>query len=273
MKKIVNLTMCLVLCLVAALAIIPQRQETAQTEYFATSFNGASNFTTKTFTVSYTERVPSGKTLALRTPDYIVPNVTCVPIAGANILGFYDRYYTELIPNFTPGITYAGKYYMYNAYDDNVTNAALLLAADMGLTDPSKQGATVAGCKTGFETYCNRKSLSVSFSSTMQNGSLNYETAKAQLNSDKPIILFCSEFNLAAMSQNGKTDSIVLYTSTTPHAMVAFGYSEYTYTLSDGSTRVDKYLDVASGVLAHSSAKVYMGSDLTVDDAYAVTIY
>ncbi|MDE7087596.1 MAG: hypothetical protein K2O67_05335 [Clostridia bacterium] len=273
MKKIVNFTMCLVLCLLAMFAIIPQRQEATQTKYFATSFNGASEFTTKVFTVSYAERVPSGKTLALRTPDYIVPNVTCVPIAGANILGFYDRYYTELIPNFTPGVTYAGVYYVYNAYDDNVTNAALQLAADMGLTDPAKQGATVAGCKTGFEKYCNIKSLSVSFDSTMQNNSLNYETAKEQLNSGKPIIIFCSYFNLATMGQNGKTDTIVLYTSTTPHAMVAFGYSEYTYTLSDGSTRVDKYLEVASGVDTLSSAMVYMGSDLTVDDAYAVTIY
>lgn len=273
MKKIVNFTMCLVLCLLATFAILPQRQEATQTEYFATTFNGASDFTTKVFTVSYAERVPSGKTLALRTPDYIVPNVTCVPIAGANILGFYDRYYTELIPNFTPGVTYAGNYYVYNAYDDNVTNAALQLAADMGLTDPSTQGATVAGCKTGFQSYCNRKSLSVSFDSTMQNNSFNYKTAKAQLNSGEPVILFCSYFNLADMSQNGKTDTIVLYTSATPHAMVAFGYSEYTYTFSDGSTRVDKYLDVASGVDKFPYIKVYMDSDLIVDDAYAVTIY
>lgn len=273
MKKSIALTMCLILCLLATYAIIPKQQSTTETEYYASSFNGASDFTDKVFTVSYTERTPNGKALALRTPDYIVPNVTCVPIAGANILGFYDRFYTELIPNFTPGITYAGIYYVYNAYDDNVTTAALQLASDMGLSNPSTQGATVAECKTGFIKYCNRKSLSISFGSSMQNNSFNYETAKTQINAGKPIILFCSEFNLAEMGEKTQLDTIVLHTSNDPHAMVAFGYTEYTYKLSNGSTRVDKYLEVATGVITLTSAMVYMGSDIAIEDAYAVTIY
>lgn len=272
MKKKIAITMCFMLLLFATCMIVPQQQEHAPTEYFATSFNGASDFTDKVFTVSYVNRTPSGKSLALVTPDYIVPNVTCVPIAGANILRFYDRFCTELIPNFTPGVVYAGSYYVYNAYDDNVTNAALLLASDMGITNPSTQGATVADCKTGFNKYCARKSYSVSFDSTMQSKSFSYDKAKSQINAGKPIILFCSEFNLAVIGQQTNVDRVVLHTCKDPHAMVAFGYSEYKYTLSNGSTRVDSYLDVATGVNILKTAKIYMGSDIIIDDAYAVTI-
>lgn len=272
MKQKIALSLCLlmILCAVFTFSIQPT---TEQTEYYATDFNGGSDFTDKVFSIEYTKRTPSGKNLALVAPDYIVPNVTCVPIAGANLLGFYDRFCTELIPNFTPGVVYAGTHYVYNAYDGNVTNAALQLASDMGLTDPAHQGATVAGFKSGLNTYCNRKSYTATLISVMNNKSFNYDSAKAQINSGKPIILFCSEFNLAVIGEKTNVDRVVLHTCKDPHAMVAFGYSEYTYTLSNGSTRVDKYLNVATGVDILTSSKLYIGSDVTIDDAYAVNIY
>lgn len=272
MKQKIALSLCLLMILCAAFTFSIQ-PTTEQTEYYASDFNGASDFTDKEFTVEYTQRTPSGKSLALRAPDFIVPNVTCVPIAGANLLGFYDRFCTELIPNFTPGVVYAGIYYVYNAYDNNVTNAALQLSTDMGLTDPAHQGATVSGFKSGFNTYCNRQSYAASFTSVMNNKSFSYDAAKAQINSGKPVILFCSEFNFAALVEKSNADRVVLHTCKDPHAMVAFGYTEYTYTLSNGSTRVDKYLNVATGVDILTSSKFYMGSDISIDDAYAVNVY
>ena len=51
MKKKIAITMCFMLLLFATCMIVPQQQEHAPTEYFATSFNGASDFTDKVFTV------------------------------------------------------------------------------------------------------------------------------------------------------------------------------------------------------------------------------
>lgn len=273
MKKILALSACLVLLLFAAFAVVPQRQTAAHTMYYATDFYGASGFTDKVFSVSYVERAYKGKGLALATPSYVVSNVTCVPTAGANILGFYDRYCTELIPNFTPGVVYAEKYYLYNAYDSNVKEAALKLASDMGLKDPSKEGATVAGFLTGFEKYCVNRDYDISFDSSMQGGSFSFEKAKSQLEAGKPIILFCSEFNISTMGETEKSDRITMHTSKDPHAMVAFGYSEYTYKLSNGSTRVYRYLEVATGISILTEAMVYVDSDITIDDAYAVRVF
>ena len=264
--------MCAILVLCAAAVVSVPQQAMAQTEYFATEFNGASDFVNKTFDITYTNRSKYDQALALRTPSYVISGATCVPIAGANILGFYDRYYTELIPNFDPGIVYGGTHYMYKSADSNVTAATMQLAADMGLKNPATEGATIDDFKTGFVKYCNRKSLNVSFESTMQNKSFSYASAKAQLDAGKPVIIFCSGFNLALISQLDNSDSIVLRTCVDTHAMTVFGYTEITYTLSNGSTRLDTYLYVASGVLSQPSAYVYMGSDITIDDAYAITI-
>lgn len=273
MKKFLALTMCAILVLCVAVVVLAPQEAVAQTEYFATEFNGASDFVSKSFTVNYKDYSAYDYALALRIPSYVISGATCVPIAGANILGFYDRYYTELIPNFDPGIVYAGTHYMYKSADSNVTTATMQLAADMGLKNPATEGATINEFKTGITKYCNRKSLSVGFESSMQSGLFNYEKAKSQLDAGKPIIIFCSGFNLAIIGQQTNSDTIVLRTCVDTHAMAVFGYTEITYTLNDGSTRLDKYLYVASGVISQPTAYVYMGSDITIDDAYAVTIY
>lgn len=270
MKKIFAISMCAVLVLSAIVLMCPQ-QEPVQTKYYAESFYGGSDFTSKEFTVSYLERTVNNKILALRPPEYIVSNITCVPIAGANIIGFYDRYYENLIPNFVPGFAY-GTHYLYNYDCAEIDAMAFQLAADMGLTSPSTQGATVAEAKSGLTKYCKDKSLNVSFTSTMKR-SFDYELAKSQIISGKPLIIFCSEFNLALLGQQGNSDIVSLKTCKDPHAMAIFGYFEITYKLSNGTTRIDKYLNAASGILSYPSSMVYMGSDIKVDDAYAVTVY
>lgn len=271
MKQKIALTLVLLMT-VCSLVTVCAQPIAEQTKYYATDFNGASDFTTKSFDVAYTNRQAKNNALALKTPDYTVSGVTCVPIAVTNILGFYDRYYDALIPNFTAGTAY-GEHFMYKYEDNNVKVAALQLAADMGLSDPSKQGATVAEAKAGLIKYCNNKARSVSFNSVMQNKVFNYDTAKAQLNSNKPIIIFCSVFNLVSLDVSNNQENVTLHVCDDPHAMAVFGYMEITYTLNNGSVRVDKYLAVASGLIEFPFGKIYMGSDIVIDDAYAVTIY
>ncbi len=271
MKKLMAFTMCVVLILSATVLLCPQNLPT-QTKYYADSFYGGSDFTNKVITIPYSERTINNKLLVLRPPEYVIGNITCVPIAGANIIGFYDRYYENLIPNFVPGFEY-GTHYLYKYGSTEIDAMAFQLAADMGLTSPSTQGATVAEAKSGITKYCTSKSLNVSFTSTMK-WSFDYELAKSQIISGKPIIIFCSEFNLATLGQEeSDVDTIYLRTCKEPHAMAIFGYYEVTYKLSNGTTRIDKYLNAATGIMELHSAMVYMGSDIKVDNAYAVTVY
>lgn len=271
MKKSLATIMCALLVLCVGIVFVPQASQ-ADTQYYATDFNGASDFVTTTTTVTYTDRSQRNEVLAFRTPEYIVSGVTCVPLASANVIGFYDRYCTELIPNFTPGVAY-GTHYLYKFGGDEVNAMTLQLAADMGLTSPATQGATVEQCKSGMTKYCNRKSLNISFTGSMKNGKFNYDTAKAQIDSGLPILVFCSKFNLTTVTPNENTDTIILKSCSDPHAMTVFGYTEITYTFSNGSTRVDKYLRVSSGLTNMNNMFLYISSDVIIDDAYAVKIY
>lgn len=239
-------------------------------EYFD-SYLGASGLTKNTSSVSYTDKSENNKSLALTNPNYVIAGVTCVPNAATCILGFYDRYYTELIPNFTPGQVVLTNY-MYFGHDSSVRDASLQLSYDMGMNDPSTDGVSVNNCKSGMQTYCARKNLSVSFSSCMSRGNFNYSTARTHLISNTPLIIFTSSFGISYISSSNSVDTITTYSANAMHCMAVFGFSEVTYTLSNGTTKTDTYLRVAGGMASHSSGLMNIATYAAIDDAYAVTI-
>lgn len=241
------------------------------TEYYDDEYlNGGTSFDEHVLTVSYTNRTQENYKLALTYPAYTL-SVSCVPQAATNLLGFYDRYYTELIPNFDPGYMYYGYYAYHEAANSFVSAVAMQLASDMGVVE-QYDGVTVNEFKTGFQTYCSRKGLSASYSSCMSYGSFNFNTAKAQIDSGKPLIVFLSAYNMTTLSSLNNVDTLDMQTSTVPHAMAVFGYRSVTYTLSNGQTRVDNYLHTATGAPNPSTSLLNLSYYVDIDDAYSVSI-
>lgn len=240
------------------------------TAYFDNYF-GAGTLTNHPYDVYYTDKQQNDENIAARSPRYVLPGVTCVPNAATNLLGFYDRYFDDLIPSFTAGKTYANLY-LYSAATDEVTDAAIQLAYDMGASNPATDGVTVSEFKSGMQKYCARKSLNVSFASCMSWGNFSYSKAVSQLDSGKPVIFFTSGYNIVSIAKFDNHDTVNMYTSSGMHSMTAFGYTQITYTLSNGTTQTDNYLNVASGVDTLSNALVNVDTDINIDDAYAVTI-
>ena len=241
------------------------------TEYYDDEYlNGGSSFDEHLLTVSYTNRTQDNYKLALTYPAYDL-SVTCVPKAATNIFGFYDKYFTDLIPNFEPGYMYYGYYRYYEAAGAYGNEVATQLATDMGAVD-QYDGVTVNEFKAGFQTYCSRKGLSASYSSCMSYGSFNFNTAKAQIDSGKPLIVFLSAYNMTTLSSSNNVDTLDMQTSTVPHAMAVFGYRSVTYTLSNGQTRVDNYLHTATGAPNPSTSLLNLSYYVDIDDAYSVSI-
>ena len=77
--------------------------------------DGGSITGSTTVTISYKSRTQNDYRMALSTPDYCTsPYVSsCACIAGANVVGYFDRYCPNLIPNFEPGYEYMGYYFYY----------------------------------------------------------------------------------------------------------------------------------------------------------------
>lgn len=222
-------------------------------------------------TVNYENKDENTFSMALKHPSYTFSanRADCACIAGANVLGFYDRYDEDLIPEHTSGKLVFGKY-MYSNQDTYIHELVRQLYVDMGT---NSEGTTVTEFKNGMITYCNRKGKNISFTSCMRNNKFDYSVAKSYMESNQPIVLFCGGYNVANIDINEKSDDIIYYESSANHVMVGFGYKEINYTLTNFANVLYQFMTVASGVQLKDSGYYNINYNTNVNDAYAVNIY
>ena len=193
----------------------------------------------------------------------------CACIAGSNVLGFYDRYDEDLIPNRSAGTLFMGRY-IYASQDVNIYELVQQLYIDMGTTS---EGTTVTEFKNGMITYCNRKGKTITLTSCMSGNQFDYSLAKSYMEANQPVVLFCSGYNVKDIWEYDNYDRIGCYESTGNHVMVGFGWKETNYTLANSVNISYQYMAVASGVQTKSSGFFDINYKTNINDAYAVNIY
>ena len=225
-----------------------------------------------TVKIPYKNRTDNTYRMALSTPDYCTsPYVSsCACIGGANIVGYFDRYCPNLIPDFEPGYEYMG-YYFYYGEKDRITDVVTQLYSDMGTT--ASAGTTTAQFLSGMTKYANRAGYSFSYSSCMSGSNFNYSAAKSGMqNNNRPIALFLTGYNVAMIGQYENYDSIAYELSAANHVMVGFGYYDINYTYDSGAQETFNFIYVASGV-SMSTGYFNINYNTKINDAYAVSIY
>ena len=234
-----------------------------------TTYNGSGSGTAviESWNIEYTTRSVDSHTLAYRYPSFSFSPAagSCAAIGGGNLIGFFDRYYENLIPNHVAGSPYANTF-LYNQEDEAVFSTIETLYDYMGTTS---NGTTEDGFKSGINRYCREKGLSVTYSSCMKNGSLDYAKAQSYLDSNKPIVLFLSGYNVLSLANNQTYEYCTGYVSPNTHVMIGFGYKTYVY---DGN-RTYRYFAVGSGITGHSSGLYNIDYKTQINDALAVNIY
>ena len=204
-------------------------------------------------------------------PDYVgisgINNI-CVPIAASNVIGYWDRFKPNLIPNYEPGSLWNGIYF-YDADRGPADDCTRQLATDMN----AGSGTTVSECKSGMTTYCNRAGYSITYSSLMSNGSFNYTLAKNKLLAGQPVMIFSQGFSAYEIFPNEEegNDAYIGITCNMNHAMAGFGFMSITYTLLDGTVTTLDFIRVATGQSVHS-AGYYNIRTHTINDAFSVNI-
>lgn len=224
-------------------------------------------------TITYTSKTGNAKDIVFRHPACVPVNGysnECAPVAGANIVQFFDRYKTNLIANYTPGSS-LGQSYLYKEFGTELESVVGQLYSDMG-TNSINQGTTINQFRSGLSAYCARNGYSITFTSCMSNDNLNYNLLKENINYGLPIVLFLDGFTISENSDNGNSESISYNNYDAAHVMVGFGYREVTYTLSNGNFRTDKYVRVASGLNERKRGYYNINRNTRIDDAFIVEI-
>lgn len=223
--------------------------------------------------VTYSEKSKYNKDLALRHP-YISEvgglSNACAPIAGANLIQYWDKFCENLIPDFT-SYTILYNQCVYKGPETELQNLTRQLYKDMK-TNVTGAGTTEDQFKNGLKTYCRRQGYNnVAFYNCMISGKLSFSFAKLRIDNGQPLALFVDTFTVANIWE-GETDYIDYLVGNGCHVMAGFGYKEINYTLSDGTARTDNYIAVASGLSLYTQSYFNVYLNTIVDDAFGVVI-
>lgn len=196
----------------------------------------------------------------------------CGPIGGGIIVGYYDKYYQNLIPNYTNYYTATGKYRL----QDSVYVPAMLQEMYTAMqTNVVAAGVSETECLDGLEAYVEGKGYSVSYTTVKTlNGSFNHTTYQNAINNGQPVLLFCDSVILCELFLGDTQDRVSVMQVSQDHIIVGFGYQTVKYyDANNNNFRTDIYLRVASGWDFNNWGYIKINDDSWVDSGFAVDIY
>ena len=200
----------------------------------------------------------------------------CGPLTGMNVIGFFDRWYTNLVPNYTPGMIFSNG--TYNYYPDlGQTTTRNAFNSLYGLMRTGELGGTTStNFKNGLNTYVSNAGYSFSYSSCYLNTtSINLTELAIAINQNKVAILMCSEYNYILKMSNVASESkmsIIKNNSTIAHMMMVYGYKTIAYYKDNVNFRTDTFLLVTSSTGTGDVGYMQMNDFAIIDEALIMTI-
>lgn len=237
-----------------------------------TKYCGGVSFVTQSETINYaTKETTEDYKFKWEIPDYTKQgsSTSCANVAGAIVIGYYDRLYENLIPDYTSYMQ-LGILIMYKSGGVETQAVMESLYKSMG-TDVGGAGTTFEGFQNGMKTYVQGQGYTYQ---TEDLGSLNFEKYKAAVDSGKPVALFLDNFSLRITgSDEGSSETIKSSFCNTAHVVVAYGYKVETYFNSSHQVIANRtYLYIASGLFPYGKAYLCLDNKSGIDRATAIQI-
>ena len=280
-KKIVSVFLASIFALIGIAAVCSMSVCTgaAQTVYYSDAdYNGGGLQIEDSEYIYHDGYTVHSEYQILQAPSYGNGDPTktnlCAATAGTNIVGFYDKTYTNLIPNFEPGMWVNGVYrYFPNVGFAAITQVFNTLYDEMQV-NVDGIGASEEDFKSGLNTYVEDHGYNLSFSSFYSNSTnVNLSTFGNAINEGKIGVLFCRTYNFVYTIQHSEGQTFVSkLNSENPHIMMAYGYITIDYYQNGSIFRTDTYLQVSSGFSSADQGYIKMNDDLQIEEALIVNI-
>lgn len=245
--------------------------------YVAKGFGycGTSDFVEQTETITYSRKETSTYTIPFDLPNYwgSVDGITgCANTAGAVLIGYYDRFYENLIPNYQSYIQ-IGSVIRYKTTPDEVANLTTELYTLMG-TDVNQLGTTYTGFQNGMNQYVTGKGFTYTTTSVFSSGAFNFASYKTSVENGKPVAIFLNTYAmLNGITETTGQDTIKSGYTTYSHVCVGCGYKRDTYyNASEQVIDTRTYLKVASGLASYEIGYLNINGLGNIDHAISVTI-
>lgn len=235
-----NKIICLLLSAICITVSVPKVTNQSEPMYFSSGYNGSVYEGSSTEYISYATKTENEYAIKGGLPRYYNEGIkanTCANVAGAIALGYYDKTYDELIPNFKAARVIKDKV-IYSAQTEAVQAVIDKLYVSMDTNSTSAGGTTIAGFKNGLKSYVNGQGRSISYSSVGQKDKINRQEYIDSVKSEQPIALFMSGYSLIPMTDFSETptkDKLEIKHYSGNHVLIACGLKEVKYYNSNGS--------------------------------------
>ena len=200
----------------------------------------------------------------------------CAPVAGLNVVVYYDPYFPNLLPNFEPGMEVNG-YFRYSPdLNWTQTDEAVWELYNLMDTNQGAPGTADSDFKNGLVDYFENHGYNMSYSGFYSSQTnVNLSALDTALNQDKVALILCSQYNFVYSINHlddGGTDYIVKRNSNVGHIMMVYGYQIIDY-YKDGSVfQSDTYLYVSSGYGSAIQGFIKMDDHLKINEALIVNV-
>lgn len=192
----------------------------------------------------------------------------CGAVAGAEIVAFYDRYYDNLIPDWTPYYTSNNN---YRRQDSVVVPALIRELYTLMRTNVDDVGVSESDFLNGLTSYVNGKGHKVNYQSVKSGKSISFEQCKNAIDNNKVIVLFVLPTTVYNLTETSNYDLLSPKNIAGAHIMVAYGYLQIKYYNNSGLFRTDTYLYASTGKGDFPSA-YYRIDSATTQAAYIVNV-
>lgn len=232
------------------------------------NYFGMGTFTTYSETINYEYKETTTVEIPYGLPFYSATTYidSCAPLAGTVLVGYYDRFCENLVPDYKTYIQF-GSRIIYRAAGTEIDDVFMSLYDYMD----ADGGTTYAEFNRGMSDYAESKGYAYSRSSvSLSNLGGAYETA---IEAGKPVAVFLSGFSLVteADEEDGK-DVFEIGQYNGNHVVAAYGYKIDRYYDSDDNLIATRtYLSVINGG-GLSSAVKYLCLDGRSNVIYSIAV-
>lgn len=244
-------------------------------------YSGTGTFTDITqTTASYSRKETTDEyAIPYDLPAYAsdVGTSNCANVAGSVAIGYYDRFCTELIPDYQ---TYQqiGPIFRYKSASSEISAVQSELHELMG-TDDGYVGTTFAGFELGMSDYADERGYTYeSYSVFGSDGAIDLTALRASLVAGRPVALFLYDYAIVSdISVSGGRDVITSRYSSVTHVAMCCGYRVDTYYDAQNNVTDERvYLRIVvglNGVLNDAIGYLNINGDVTtINHAISVSI-
>ncbi len=233
---------------------------------------GSGGYVEKSESINYAWKDSSDQDcIKYELPNYTVSanKTSCASTAGAILIGYYDRFYEELVPNFTVYYTFGtGIVYKSLSFETQAVNDELY---DLMETDVGGAGTTFNGFQKGMNTYVANHGYTYATASI---GTIDLEKYKQSIKSGKPVAIFLENFSfLKGKIGTSTRDDIRTQYVAVPHVAIGCGYLVDKYYNDKNELIAQRtYLKVASGLFEYGISYLCLDGKSKIVQAISVSI-